>query len=87
MTMPGFTAEASLHSANESYRAVGASLTASTNQVVVPQWCWPWDYALCGVAIAGCLGGCLGTGPAFVPCMELCLRSVGAAGCAACLTP
>jgi hypothetical protein len=66
VTVPGFTAEASLYQTNNHYRAVVGSFLSDGNTTVTPQDCGWVKGGLCGVVIVGgtaaCTAVCLAPG-------------------------
>src|SRR5262245_1655633 len=73
MTMPRFTAEASLYQTNNHYRfATGGSFLSTGNTTVIPQGCGLLQTALCTASVAGgialCTGICLEPGGGIAIC-------------------
>ena len=75
MSMPGFTAEASLYRTTNHYVASAAGGSAGVGAELVPQDCGLFKEIFCSVAVAACVAAC----------GALCLDG-GPAACAGCAT-
>lgn len=86
MSIPRFTAEASLYRSDSHYlvNAYGAAPVDGSTSVIPQADCPWWKFFGCTVAIAGCTAGCIASSVGFPVCLGLCLGAGGSVGCVAC---
>jgi hypothetical protein len=72
MTMPGFTAEASLYKTNGCYQLIASGgFLSDGSTTVVPQGCGFFRWLACGAAVGACVPLCGINIPCYVGCLGI----------------